>query len=98
MAELDLSPKARDDLVDIRLYSLENFGPDMADAYFLSFDQAFDRLATHPYIGVGCPEFGIGMRCLVHRRHRIFYVIENETVVIVRIIHHARDNTRALKS
>ena len=98
MAELDISPKAHDDLVDIRLYSLEKFGPDVADAYFLSFDQAFDRLSARPLIGKYHPEPGPGMRCLVHHRHRIFYLIENEMVVIVRIIHHARDNLRALKS
>lgn len=98
MAELDLSPEARQDLVEIRIYSLEKFGPDTADAYFLGFDQAFDRLSQHPHVGVPKPEMGLGVRCLVHRRHRIFYIIEGDVVVIVRIIHHARDIWSALKS
>lgn len=39
------------------------------------------------------PELGCDIRCLVHRHHRIFYIIEADVVVIGRIIHHAR-NTR----
>jgi len=97
VAELDISPEARQDLVEIRLFSLEQFGPDIADAYFLGFDQAFDRLAHHPHVGVPKPELGTGVRCLVHRRHRIFYIIDGGVVVIVRIIHHARDLNSALK-
>jgi toxin ParE1/3/4 len=98
VAELDISPQARQDLVEIRIYSLEQFGPVVADVYFLGFDQAFDRLARHPHVGVPKPELGSGVRCLVHRRHRIFYIIEDDVVVIVRIIHHACDTRSALKS
>lgn len=28
---------------------------------------------------------------LAHRKHRIFYRVEGENVLIVRILHHARD-------
>jgi toxin ParE1/3/4 len=96
MAELDLSPAARADLVEIRRYSIEQFGAAIADAYFLGFDQAFDVLRRHPLSGSQQLELGKGLRCYTHRKHRIFYIVEAELVLIVRIIHHARNARRAL--
>lgn len=97
VAELDLSPAARTDLVDIRIFSLEQFGPEVADQYYRGFSLAFALLADHPLAGVATPEYGAGYRCLTHRRHRIFYLVKAETVLIVRILHHARDVRRVLK-
>jgi toxin ParE1/3/4 len=97
MAELDLSPVARADLLDIRVYSVDKFGGEVADGYFLGFDAAFALLRDHPMTGVARSELGAGIRCLIHRRHRIFYYLDGDTVVIVRIVHHAMDARRALK-
>jgi toxin ParE1/3/4 len=84
-------------LLDIREFSIERFGPDVADDYFLGFDEAFDPLADHPLVGEARPELGKDIRCLVHRRHRIFYAVQEDRVLIVRIVHHAMDARRALK-
>jgi toxin ParE1/3/4 len=84
------------DLDDIREYSIQQFDTDVADAYFLGFDDAFALLANHPKAGQAYPELGEGVRCLVHRKHRIFYYVTADIVRIIRIIHHARDAQRAL--
>lgn len=97
MAEVRLSRAARADLVDIRLYSLDQFDAETADAYFLGFDAAFDLLAAHPLASPTVPELGAGLRCLTHRRHRIFYRAEDGAVLIVRILHHAREARLALR-
>lgn len=97
MAELDLSPAARADLLAIRVYSVDRFGGEVADAYFLGFDAAFALLRQHPMAGAARTDLGKGIRCLIHRRHRMFYHIDGDTVVIVRIVHHARDARQALK-
>lgn len=88
---------ARSDLVAIRDYSLEQFGPEAADLYFLGFDEAFDLLSEHPLAGAAYPNLGTGMRCLTHRRHRLLYRVEEDVVLIVRIVHHAMDAQQALK-
>jgi toxin ParE1/3/4 len=88
---------ARNDLVAIRLYSIEQFGSDVADEYFLGFDDAFDLLASYPLTGTATPEYGKTYRCLIHRRHRIFYTVNDDVVHIVRIFHHAMDTRRVLK-
>ena len=97
MIEVHLSPSARADLVDIRYYSMAQFDAITADAYFLGFDVAFDLLSQHPQAGVATPQYGKPYRCLVHRKHRIFYRVEHEKVLIVRILHHARDVRNAMK-
>jgi toxin ParE1/3/4 len=98
MAELDLSPAARADLVAIRIYSVEQFGGEVADSYFLGFDAAFSLLREHPLAGAACVGLGKGIRCLTHRRHRLFYHLDGDTVVILRVVHHAMDARRALQA
>ncbi len=90
------SPSAQADLEEIRDYSIEQFSAEVADAYFLGFDEVFDLLASHPLAGQAHPELGKGVRCILHRKHRIFYTVNGDTVVIIRIIHHAQDAGRAL--
>lgn len=96
VAKVWLSPAARADLVAIRDYSIEQFDPDTADAYFLGFDSLFDLLSEHPLAGQAKPELGRDIRSMVHRRHRIFYQVEGDLVLILRILHHARDARTAL--
>ncbi len=98
MAELNLSPAARADLVDIRRVNMEQFGANVADAYFLGFDEAFSLLRLHPEAGPEQQGLGKGIRCLVHRKHRIFYLLKGEILLIVRIIYHARNAKRTLRS
>jgi toxin ParE1/3/4 len=91
------SQAARNDLVAIRLYSIEQFGSDVADAYFLGFDEAFGLLASYPLTGTATPEYGEAYRCLMHRSHRIFYTVKDDEVRVVRILHHAMDAKQTLK-
>jgi toxin ParE1/3/4 len=59
---------------------------------------AIGLLRRHPKAGAAQTDLGNGIRCLVHRRHRIFYRIEPRPIVIVRIIHHAHNAMRELKA
>lgn len=96
MARLRLSPAARADLVEIRRYSIREFGSEVADAYLRGFNMAFALLRERPLVGPGRPELGERVRCLIHRRHRIFYESADEGVFIIRIVHHARNAHREL--
>jgi toxin ParE1/3/4 len=98
MASLRLSAAARVDLVEIRQYSISEFGPDVADAYLRGFNAAFAALRERPFVGAARPELGEGLRCLTYRRHRLFYRVERDLVLIVRIIHHARNAHRELNA
>ena len=93
MAELRLRAAAASDLADILAYSVEAFGEHVGEAYFKSFQGAFELLRRHPEAGALRHDLDIvpPLRCLPHRRHRIFYDIEGEFVTVVRVLHHAMD-------
>ena len=96
MAEIRFSPAARADLKDIGRFSRREFGKTVADKYLLGLDQVFDRVALHPHFGEAQPKLGKGVRRSSHRSHRIFYEVEGDVVLILRIFHHARDVKRGL--
>lgn len=96
MAKLRLSKAAQDDLVGIRLFSNMEFGAGTTDSYMRGFNNAFRRLRDFPRWGAPVEEFGEDLRCITHRSHRIFYRVESSEVVVIRIIHHARDMKRSL--
>lgn len=98
IAPLRLNAAAEADLEAIDEYSNDMFGDDVADAYMCGFGELFDLLRSHPLAGPITPEFGEGIRCVIHRKHRIFYKIEGELVLILRVIHHARNAKRELNS
>ena len=71
MAEVEFSNAAEADLVEIDEYSVARFGEDVGEIYMHGFDAAFMRLRDHPLAAPLRPQFGEGVRCLVHRQHRI---------------------------
>ncbi len=97
MAKLILTSAERSDMVEIDEWGCQQFGKDVADNYSSKLHSAFDQLAGQPQSGKAVPEYGKAYRCLVHRRHRIFYKATNDVVLIVRILHHALDAKKALK-
>jgi toxin ParE1/3/4 len=96
VAEVRLRAAAAADLADILHYSIQSFGAEVAEDYVRSFERVFDLLREHPEAGA----FRIGIappiRCVSHRRHRIYYDMEEGTVWVVRILHHAVDEHRWL--
>jgi toxin ParE1/3/4 len=96
MADIEFSNAAESDLEAIDAYSFAQFGDEVAETYMHGFDQAFSMLARHPLAGAAIPELGRTLRCYVHRKHRIFYSVNGETLFIIRIIHHAQDAQKAL--
>ena len=97
MAKLRLRAAARADLAQIDTYSADQFGEDIADIYARGFREAFALLRQLPMAGSAKPDLGNGLRSFAYRKHRIFYLVEGDTVVVVRIVHHAMDAKRALK-
>ena len=97
MANVILSRDAYRDLVEIVDYGEAQFGREAADAYQDAIDRAFERrLGSYPRSGEARPRFGRNVRCLLCNRHRILYEFGNDTLVVLRILHHSRDVQRHL--
>jgi len=96
-ARLEFSDAARSDLIAMRQYGLDEFGREIADLYVDDIESVFRLLQDRPHAGQAQPDLGRNMRCFSKRRHRIFYRLEQDTVMIVRVVHHAMDAGRALR-
>ena len=96
VTKIVLSKDAYADLAEIGDYGESHFGRKAADDYQDAIDRAFERLALYPRSGEAKPAFGRNVRCLLCHRHRILYEVVNDTVHVLRILHHSRDVPRNL--
>ena len=86
-----LSKKAEEDIIKIYSYSLENFGLDQAEKYFLGIHNTFDFLSSHPYIGRIRHDIDPAIYSLPYEKHIIFYDLEINHIKILRIFHASED-------
>ena len=96
MPRARIAPAARDDLRDIRLYSKSAFGSVTARAYMLGLRDVLALAATKPLMRIAESDLGADMRSFAYRSHRIYYRLDQAGILVVRILHHARDIPRAM--
>lgn len=96
MADYRLSGKADEDLVGIYLYTLDEFGESQADAYLYSLEERFEILAGNPAIGRRIEHTREGYRRYEHVSHSIFYRIDEDGVIIMRVLHNSMDTDQHL--
>jgi toxin ParE1/3/4 len=96
VAKVRLAELAREDARHIRIYSKAAFGIAMAREYMSGLRRVFVLLGERPLAGAVESDLGDNIRSFVHRSHRIYYRVDSEGVMVVRILHHAQDIRRAL--
>ena len=77
---------AEQDIIDIWLYSYENWGRDQADKYLDELDGAFSLIARNSSIGVFCDSVREGYRKYHFNRHLVMYRFSKSTVYIIRVL------------
>lgn len=97
MKRLELSRDADRDLDALLTWGTGRFGDSVASAYFFSFDTTFDMLCRHPHAGARYEEIDGDLRAFRHKSHRVFYLVEDSRILIVRVLHHAMDAPRPLE-
>lgn len=97
MAKLRVSAGARRDLERIGAVGVQDHGVTASAAYVEGFRKLFRLLREQPFAGQARSELGQDIRSLSYRPHRILYRVQGDTVIIDRIIHQARDVSRALR-
>lgn len=88
---IEISVAAEYDLEDIFDYTESEHGVDQAFTYVSSFDETFEKLLTHPEMGIPRPEIHKGLRSILKEFHVVFYRIMPDRIRIVRILHGSRD-------
>ena len=97
MKQLKLSVTADADLFDILAYGTASFGEAASDNYYLGLCDAFDMLCERPLAGERYEDSELGLRRWLYRQHRIFYRVDSDVILIVRVIHVAADVVRWLR-
>ncbi|MBW4204111.1 type II toxin-antitoxin system RelE/ParE family toxin [Enterobacter cloacae subsp. cloacae] len=93
MKEIELTPKAEEDLEAIWDYSFRQFGIVQADAYIGRLAAVFDVLAMHD-IGTHRAELGDNISSLPVEQHMIYFVSSQSVVTVIRILSQSQDTAR----
>lgn len=93
MKEINLTPKAIEDLENIWLYGQIQFGLAKADEYVAHFSDIFDILARHE-IGTQRSELGENIFSLPIEKHVIFFVPSESSITVIRILNQSQDVNR----
>jgi len=80
-----LSDKARADLLRIFRY-IDERSPNAAIDFVRRIDANFENLVRFPFIGRERSNLAPGLRCLIVGLHLIFYVVDRDNIIIVRVI------------
>lgn len=97
MIEVWLRPQAEADIEKIADYTIERWGGEQAARYvealradIASLSEFAERFPIHE-------QTGLGLRRMLSGHHLVFYLVGEETVEIVRVLHERRDPTRGLR-
>ena len=90
----NLSNEAERDLENIFDFGVYRFGQSQSVKYFDRLINSLDQLCDNPRIGKSRPELDSRLRSFVIQSHIIFYEVKNESIFILRILHHSRDVER----
>jgi toxin ParE1/3/4 len=96
MARLVYSRQAASDIDEITAFSVTQFGVEVAGDYLSGLELACELLREFPEMAAIYPHIRPEMPCLIYRSHRIFYQADAEQVLVVRVLHHARDVRQAM--
>ena len=80
-----LADKARSDL--FRIYSyIEQRSPAAAERILARIDKKFDQLTWFPFIGRERSSLAPSLRSVVVGTHLIFYTVQDDSIIVVRVI------------
>lgn len=93
MAKYKLSVQAANDLEQIFIYGAMNFGLPRAEDYIEGLQQHIAKLAEHPHRYPAVDEIREGYRRSVYGSHSIYYRVEIDISLIVRILRNQNTTT-----
>lgn len=97
MLELEVTPRAELDMAEIFEYTYENWGIIQADRYQDELFEGMQIILDNPEIGEAYHHQKRSYRKLHVNRHLLFYRIESQTCIIIRILHDKMDIIRHIK-
>ena len=82
-----LTPDARTDLINIRRFTLTNWGADQSRKYLDKLRQTMQLLSATPSLGKSRPDIGAGVHSFPHGSHVIYYLVHANQLVVFGVLH-----------
>lgn len=82
---------ADEDIINIYQYTYQNFGPLQAETYHENLHNTFCFLAENPLVAPEQIEFVPPVRIHHYKKHLIVYLIQEDGIFIVRVLHERMD-------
>ncbi|PZQ46314.1 MAG: hypothetical protein DI556_20730 [Rhodovulum sulfidophilum] len=89
---LRLTESAESDLADIWSYIASEASEETASQFVGSLGAHLEQLRHAPYSGPPRPQLAERLRMLPHGKYAVYYIVREFEVVVVRVIHGARDH------
>lgn len=86
-----LSRKAEDDIIQLYLSGVRDFGAAQAEGYYAGLEPVLTFLANYPSAARERREINPSVRIHRYRSHLIVYVIEDPGILVLRIRHGRED-------
>ncbi len=83
MPDYRVTPRARDDLKSIGLFTTKTWGKQQRDNYLRNLDKRFQWLAENPYLGKPRPDIHEGYYCFPQGSHLVFYILSDVGIDII---------------
>lgn len=87
-----LKARARADLLAIRAWGEDRWGPARTRDFLEGLIEAIERLTQFPELGRPRDVFALGLRSVRHRGYVIFYRVEDGGPVVVAVLHERRNH------
>jgi len=88
-------PEVRRDLAEIWSYTAEQWDSEQAERYTNRLRERITAVAENPHLGSDCDDLYPELRRIKCGSHLIYYLADEDTLDVVRILHQRRD-TRSL--
>lgn len=88
--------QADQDIIDIYVHGVQEFGPAQAERYHQGLTDTFELLAANPRLARERPEFDPPVRIHPYEAHLIVYMVRDDGLLVVRVLHGRQDWERYL--
>jgi toxin ParE1/3/4 len=82
-----LTPDAQSDLIEIRRFTLQKWGPAQSQKYLSGLRKTIRLLAEKPSLGKSRPEVGANVLSFPYVSHVIYYVMCEQQLVVFGVLH-----------
>lgn len=87
MSNYRLTPDAQSDLIEIRRYTLQQWGSAQSQKYLSELRETIRLIAETPSLGMSRPEVGSNVQSFPYVSHVIYYAMHMKQMVVFAVLH-----------